>query len=96
MKEVKIKELRRATRKSAAKIVVKLPFTRTNYLLFGLGILLIIAGYVALAQPPVDGFWTLTVAPILLVIGYCVVIPVAILYQSRSSALPDHTKGDGR
>lgn len=96
MKEVKAKELRRPGRKSSLKIVEKLPFTRVNYWLFGLGVLLIIVGYVALAQPPVDGFLTLTVAPILLVIGYCVVIPLAILYQSKSSVVPDRAPGDGR
>jgi len=96
MKEVKTKELRRKARKSSLKTAEKLPFTRVNYLLFGLGVLLIILGYVALAQPPVDGFLTLTIAPILLVTGYCVVIPLAILYQSKSNVLSDRAQGDGR
>ncbi|NIR47789.1 hypothetical protein GWN42_20640 [candidate division KSB1 bacterium] len=61
-----------------------LPHTKRNYQLFGLAILVLLVGYWALAQPPVDGFLTLTLAPILLVIGYCVLIPVAILYSGKT------------
>ncbi len=31
----------------------------------------------------IEGFLPLTVAPILLVLGYCVVIPIGILYRRR-------------
>jgi uncharacterized membrane protein HdeD (DUF308 family) len=60
-----------------------LPYSRSNYLLFGIAILTLVMGYWALAQPPVDGALTMTVAPILLVIGYCVLIPLAIMLKSR-------------
>ncbi|MDA0745124.1 MAG: hypothetical protein O2954_01295 [bacterium] len=43
----------------------------------GLGTILL--GYLCLAQPPVDGFLLLSLAPVLLVIGYCVLIPLALL-----------------
>jgi hypothetical protein len=59
----------------------ELPFTRKNWLLFGVGLLVIAAGYGLLRVPPVDGFLSLTVAPILLVVGYCVLIPAAILVR---------------
>jgi hypothetical protein len=52
---------------------VELPFGRKNYLLFGIGALVIVAGYVALAGG------SITLAPILLLLGYLVVIPWAIL-----------------
>ena len=35
--------------------------------------------------PPVDGFLSLTAAPILLVAGYCVILPAAILVRHRGS-----------
>ncbi|MGB2868001.1 MAG: hypothetical protein WBD36_06100 [Bacteroidota bacterium] len=63
-----------------------LPFTETNYQILGLGILLIILGYVALSQSPWDGTMPLVVAPILLVLGYCVVIPIGILYRKKAEA----------
>jgi len=83
MKEVKIKQIRRQVRKeSSAK--QGLPFNSINYWLFAVGLGVIIIGYVALAQPPAEGFMSLTVAPILLVLGYCVIIPVAILYKKKT------------
>jgi len=67
------------------KKAAALPFKRENYRLFGIGILIIVLGYVALSRGPWDSFWSLTLAPILLVLGYCVIIPVAILYRKKSS-----------
>jgi hypothetical protein len=60
-----------------------MPFGKENYLILGLGLILIILGYVALAQEPWDGTMPLIVAPTLLLIGYCVVIPIGILYRKR-------------
>ncbi|MGH7495345.1 MAG: hypothetical protein ACREOO_23545 [bacterium] len=82
MKEVKIKDLQKRARKAALK-VEGLPFTSLNYQIFALGIVVIILGYIALAQPPAGSFMSLTVAPIMLVTGYCVIIPIAILYQKK-------------
>jgi hypothetical protein len=62
-----------------------LPYTRENYILFAAGILVIIAGYVALSKSPWNSFASLNIAPVLLVLGYCVLIPVSILYQKKKS-----------
>ena len=59
--------------KPAAAPGAELPFGRKNYILFGLAALVILAGYVALARG------SITLAPILLLLGYLVVIPWAIL-----------------
>lgn len=63
----------------------ELPLTRKNYLILGIGLLVIVVGYVALAQKPWDSSMALVIAPILLVIGYCVIIPVGILYRKKDS-----------
>ena len=60
-----------------------LPLVSRNYLLFGLGLVVIVIGYFFLSKGPWDSFWSLTLAPILLVVGYCVVIPIAILYRKK-------------
>lgn len=91
MKEIKAKEIRQRVRKAAAQ-TQSLPFTKVNYWLFALGVAVIVAGYVALAQPPADSFLSLTVAPILLVIGYCVIIPIAILFQRKKAVEPTNGK----
>ena len=82
MKEVKAKDIRRQARKMSLKIEA-LPFTSLNYQIFAAGLFIILLGYIALAQPPANSFMSLTVAPMLLILGYCVVIPVAIMYQKK-------------
>ncbi|NQT25828.1 hypothetical protein HQ585_10760 [candidate division KSB1 bacterium] len=63
-----------------------LPFTKQNYIYFGAGILTLVVGYIALSIGPWDSFWSLTLAPILLVLAYCVIFPVSILYRKKKSA----------
>lgn len=58
-----------------------IPFQRENYIIMGVGIAVIIAGYLAMLEGSVEGFLPLVISPILLVIGYCVIIPVGILYR---------------
>ena len=60
-----------------------LPYTKKNAYWFGAGILTIFVGYICLAQPPVDGFLSLTLAPILLVIGYCILLPIGLLINGE-------------
>ena len=63
---------------------LRLPYTRRNGAILALGIGVIAIGYLCLAQLPVDGFFTLSLAPVLLVVGYCVLIPIGLLIGGRS------------
>lgn len=58
-----------------------LPLSKQNFLIVGIGLLVILGGYVAMLEGSVEGFLPLVVAPILLVLGYCVLIPLGILYR---------------
>lgn len=60
-----------------------LPLEKSNYVIIAAGLLLILAGYLAMLEGSVEGFLPLDIAPILLVLGYCVVIPIGILYRKR-------------
>ncbi len=66
-------------------VLESLPFTKTNYQILGVGLVVIVLGYVALAQPPWDSAMALNVAPILLVLGYCILIPLGILFRRKPS-----------
>jgi hypothetical protein len=57
-----------------------LPFTKMNYYIFAAGLLAIVLGYFTLSQGDI------TLAPILLVLGYCVIIPIAILYRGKENS----------
>ncbi len=58
-------------------------FDKKNYTLFVIGVLLIIIGYFVMANGTVNSFQSLTLAPILLFLGYIVFIPAALIYRSR-------------
>ncbi len=78
MKDQKSKQ--RGRRESRWKL-----FDAINYRVFLAGIVIIIFGYIALMQGPHDSFLSLHLAPVLLVLGYCVLIPLAILLRSHKS-----------
>ncbi len=59
------------------------PLEKPNFIILGIGLLTIVLGYVALSGNTVEGFSQLTLAPILLVLGYCVIIPVGIMYRKK-------------
>ena len=56
---------------------VKWPFGPKNYMVFGAAMVTIILGYIAL------GKGSITLAPILLVLGYCVLVPVALIIRVK-------------
>ena len=74
------KEIKKEKKKS---IPVKFTFGKQNLKLLGIGLAFLVIGYVLVAQPPVDSFVSLTVAPIVLLIGYLVIIPYAIMYNPK-------------
>ena len=58
-------------------------FNKTNYLFLFSGIFLIILGYFIMAYGEVNSFQSLTLAPVILFIGYIVLIPSALIYKRR-------------
>jgi hypothetical protein len=62
-----------------------LPYTKINLILLILGFAFIGGGYLALSVKPWSSFASMNIAPFLLVIGYCVVIPIAILYHKKET-----------
>lgn len=56
---------------------------KKNILLVALGVLLLVIGFICLATGPANNPVSLTVAPLILVIAYLVVIPVGILLNGK-------------
>ena len=74
---------------------IPLGLSTRNYQIFGLGILVLIIGYFFLSKSPAEGFWSLTFAPILLTISYCIIFPFAVLYRKkRTVAESSNNSGD--
>ena len=58
-------------------------FGNTNYFLFGTGLLLVIIGYFFMANGSVNSLQSLTLAPIMLFLGYIVFLPIALVYRDK-------------
>ncbi len=54
-------------------------FSKKNYAGIALGVAVILLGYFCLAQGPADNWISLKVAPVLLIIGYAVILPLSFL-----------------
>ena len=61
-------------------------FGKINYQLFGIGLLVIIFGYIIMAMGDPESFQSVKLSPIILIIGYCVFIPAAILVKPKIKA----------
>lgn len=68
---------RRATREE------HLPLGRENFIILLIGLAVIILGYLSMIEGTVEGFLPLVLAPILLVLGYCIIIPFGIMYRKN-------------
>ena len=59
------------------------PFNKINYMLFGIGLTIIGLGYLIIANNTVDSSAATKIGPLILFIGYCVIIPVSIIYSKK-------------
>jgi ATP/ADP translocase len=73
---------RRGKKKVAPISSTELPQT-INYTIILVGIAVVIIGYIVMAMGDATSALSVTVAPIILFIGYCIVIPVGILYRKK-------------
>ncbi|RPI59828.1 MAG: hypothetical protein EHM44_11450 [Ignavibacteriales bacterium] len=58
---------------------------KTNYLLFGLGMLLIILGFYFMGQGEWNSSSSLVISPILLFLGFVVIMPASIFYRKKAA-----------
>ncbi|PID57460.1 MAG: hypothetical protein CR986_08960 [Ignavibacteriae bacterium] len=54
---------------------------KSNYIIFGAGILVLVLGFFLMTNDPWDNPLSLTVAPLVLLLAYLVIFPLAILYK---------------
>ncbi len=72
----------------------EMPFDAKNYRILAIGIVVIVVGYLVMYFSPTMSDMALTVSPILLLLGYCVIVPIGILAGVRKkrmdvSAMPE-------
>ena len=75
------------------KEVDMMPFGKKNLRILMIGLILIVLGYVAMSQPPFDSFLSMTVAPVVLLFAFLVVIPYSIFYGHFNGKKKSNSKG---
>ncbi len=82
-----VKQSKTSKKRSKAQdnqAVFEFPLGKINGLILTGGVLLLIAGYILMALPDnPDDFMTLTLAPIILVFSFVVVIPFGLIYREK-------------
>ena len=58
-------------------------FGKRNINILAIGLVVLVVGYILMAQPPVNGFLSRTLAPVILVIGYLVIIPISLMIRDK-------------
>lgn len=53
------------------------PYGKKNYVIFAIALFVIILGFIFLGQG------SITLAPFLLVVGYCVILPIALVVKGK-------------
>ena len=71
------------TKKDKQHWLSELPFTKTNYILFFAGLFVILLGYVLMGTGELNSTQSLSVSPIVLLLGYLVIVPLAIMYKKK-------------
>ncbi len=78
---------RKNIRKNKTKKKISSPFhiywEKKNYLLLALGVGVIIIGYIFMSMGKWNSFPSLFISPILLLIGYVIILPASILYMKK-------------
>jgi len=61
-------------------------YSRVNYILFISGIIMIILGYIIMASGETNSFQSLSLSPVILLIGYLILIPASLLYKEKNNS----------
>ncbi len=87
------KKPQRRSRKSKS-VIPGLVFTKENYIIFFVGLFLILLGYVLMAMGGKNDPLSLTVSPVILFVAYFLVVPAAIIYSKKLSRKSGDNEND--
>ena len=90
-KAVKKKKNIRASKKKATS-PFNIYWSKNNYLLLLLGFVILVVGYFFMSMGNWDSTSSLYIAPIILLIGYLIVFPAAILFRKKDDQVNNEDK----
>ncbi|PLX23259.1 MAG: hypothetical protein C0600_15210 [Ignavibacteria bacterium] len=79
----KVQKRRKGSRKQQALPEAELP-QRTNYMILVAGVVVIIIGFLVMSAGDAVSSLSVTIAPLLLFIGFCVIVPAGIMYRKKN------------
>jgi hypothetical protein len=82
----KTKEAKKTLKKKRIEEIA-LPFTKENYFLLVVGVFVIAVGFILMELGGAYDSLSLVIAPRILVIGYCIIIPFAIFYEKKEKEI---------
>jgi len=59
---------------------------RINYIILVVGVVTVIVGYLVMSSGDAVSSLSVTIAPLILALGYCVIIPCGIIYKKKTRA----------
>jgi hypothetical protein len=59
---------------------------RMNYIILIIGVITVLVGFLVMSAGDAVSSLSVTVAPLILFIGYCVIIPLGIIYRKKKPA----------
>ena len=68
-------------------------WTKNNYFILIAGLVILFLGYFLLNQGPWDNPLSLSVSPVILLIAYIIIFPLAILYKKKKVVKNDSSEG---
>ncbi len=82
------KQVKRKSRTAKAKSVspFKNYWNKPNYIILGVGLAILIIGFYLMTFGPWDNPVSLTLSPLVLLIAYLIIFPLAILYKKKKDS----------
>lgn len=69
-------------RSQKEKVLWSIPLSKVNFVIFGIGLFLLVVGFYIMTIPPWDSVYALVISPIILIIAYFVIFPLGILRKN--------------
>ncbi len=76
------KTIKRKTSKAAS--IWSIPLNKSNFIIFGIGIIVLLVGFYIMTIPPWDSDFALVISPLILLIGYFIIFPLGILKNYKN------------